>query len=37
MIKRIPSNKVLIFRKQNDLNKWLKDFTHNDKILDSIK
>lgn len=37
MIKSVASDKVLIFQKQKDLNKWLKDFTHNDKILDSIK
>ena len=37
MIKSVASDKVLIFKKQKDLNKWLKDFTHNDKILDSIK
>src|SRR5699024_2253622 len=33
MIKSIPSDKVLIFKKQKDLNKWLKDFTQNNKIL----
>ena len=37
MIKSIPSDKVLIFKKQKDLNKWLKDFTQNNKILYSIK
>ena len=37
MLKSIPSNKVLIFKKQKDLNNWLKNFTQNDKILDSIK
>lgn len=37
MLKSIPSNKVLIFKKQKDLNNWLKNFTQNDKILDNIK
>ncbi len=31
-LKNIPKEKVLIFKKQKDLNKWLKEFTHNDKI-----
>lgn len=33
----IPKEKILRFRKQKDLNKWLKEFTHNENILDSIK
>lgn len=37
MLKPIPHDKILIFKKQKDLNKWLKEFTHNDKILSNIK
>lgn len=33
----IPKEKVLIFKKQKDLNKWLKEFTHNENILLDIK
>lgn len=33
----IPKEKVLIFTKQKDLNKWLKEFTHNDNILLGLK
>lgn len=36
-LKDIPRDKVLIFRKQKNLNNWLKDFTHNENILDKIK
>lgn len=36
-LKDIPRDKVLIFRKQKNLNNWLKDFTHNENILDEIK
>lgn len=36
MLKTIHSDKVLIFKKQKDLNKWLKNFTNNDNILDNI-
>lgn len=32
----IPKEKVLIFKKQKELNKWLKDFTNNENILDNI-
>lgn len=32
-LKDIPQDKVLIFKKQKDLNKWLKEFTHNENIL----
>ena len=28
-LKDIPKDKVLIFKKQKDLNKWIKNFTHN--------
>lgn len=37
LLKDIPDDKLLIFKKQKDLNKWLKNFTHNENILDSIK
>ena len=33
----IPKEKVLVFKNQNDLNKWLKDFTKNENVLDLIK
>lgn len=36
-LKDIPRNKVLVFNKQKDLNNWLKNFTHNENILDEIK
>ncbi len=36
-LKDIPQDKILIFKKQKDLNKWLKDFTNNENILDGIK
>ncbi|MGN1297912.1 MAG: ATP-binding cassette domain-containing protein [Clostridia bacterium] len=36
-LKDIPKDKVLIFKKQKDLNKWLKEFTHNDNILANLK
>ena len=36
-LKDISRDKVLIFKKQKDLNNWLKDFTHNENILDKIK
>ena len=35
-LKDIPKEKVRIFKKQKDLNTWLKDFTKNEKILDNI-
>lgn len=35
-LKEIPKEKVLIFRKQKDLNKWLKKFTKNENVLDEI-
>ena len=35
-LKNIPKDKVLIFKKQKDLNKWLKEFTHNENILEKI-
>ena len=37
MLKTIPNDKVLIYKKQKDLNKWLKNFTNNDNILDNIR
>lgn len=36
-LKNISKDKVLIFKKQKDLNKWLKEFTNNKNILDEIK
>lgn len=37
MLQNTPENKLLIFRKQCDLNKWLKCFTEDENILDNIK
>ena len=36
-LENVSKDKVLIFKKQKDLNKWLKEFTHNDNILAEIK
>lgn len=36
-LKNIPKEKVMVFRKQKDLNEWLKEFTHKDNILENIK
>lgn len=36
-LKDIPKENVLIFKKQKALNKWLREFTHNDNILDNLK
>lgn len=36
-LKNIPKEKVLIFKKQKYLNNWLKEFTHNDNILEVLK
>ena len=36
-LKDIPKEKVLVFKKQKDLNKWLKEFTHNNDILKCLK
>lgn len=33
----IPKEKVLIFNKQKDLNKWLRKFTGNNNILENLK
>lgn len=33
----IPKEKVLIFKKQKNLNKWLKKFTGNNNILENLK
>ncbi len=35
-LKDIPKDKVLIFKTQKQLNKWLKEITHNEKILDNL-
>ena len=37
ILQNIPKNKLLIFRKQHDLNIWLKSFTQDENILDNIK
>ena len=37
LLKDIPEHKVLTFKKQKDLNNWLKKFTNNENILDFIK
>ena len=36
-LKNISEEKVLIFKKQKDLNKWLKEFTNNKNILANLK
>lgn len=36
-LKDIPKDKVLIFKKQKDLNRWLKEFIHNEDILIALK
>ena len=36
-LKDIPKEKVLVFKKQKDLNKWLKEFTGNDNVLSDLK
>ena len=36
-LKNIPKEKVLIFKKQKNLNKWLKEFTNNENILSNLK
>ena len=36
-IKDMPNEKILIFKKQKDLNNWLKKFTQNEDILNGIK
>lgn len=33
----VPKEKVLIFKRQKDLNKWLKEFTHDENILLDLK
>ena len=35
-LKGIPKNKILTFKKQKELNKWIKEFTNNEDILNSI-
>ena len=37
ILKDIPSEKMLIFKRQKDLNSWIKTFTHNENILENIK
>ena len=36
-LKDVPNDKILIFKKQKDLNKWIKEFTHNENILDELR
>lgn len=36
-LKDIPKDKVLIFKKQRDLNSWIKKFTNNENILENLK
>jgi len=36
-LKDISPDKILIFKNQKALNKWLIDFTHNKNILNNIK
>lgn len=36
-LKNIPKDKILIFKKQKDLNRWLRKFTHKNNILDDLK
>lgn len=33
----IPKDKILTFKKQKDLNRWLKEFTHNENVLENLK
>ena len=37
LVNNIPNEKLLIFKKQKDLNKWIKNFTKNKNALDLIK
>ena len=36
MLENVPSEKLLIFKKQKDLNNWLKKFTNNENILEKL-
>lgn len=36
-LKDISKEKVLVFKKQKDLNKWLKEFTGNNNVLKNLK
>ena len=36
-LKDIPKEKVLVFKKQKDLNKWLKEFSGNNNVLEKLK
>ena len=36
-LKDIPKEKVLVLKKQKDLNKWLKEFTGNNNVLENLK
>lgn len=37
LLNDVPDYKLLVFKKQKDLNNWLKNFSKNEKILDMIK
>ena len=36
-LKNMPKEKVLVFKRQKDLNKWVKEFTGNDNVLENLK
>ena len=36
ILKNVPSEKMLIFKKQKDLNNWLKKYTNNENILEKL-
>ena len=33
----MKKEKVLVFKRQKDLNKWVKEFTGNDNVLENLK
>ena len=36
ILENVPSEKILIFKKQKDLNNWLKKYTNNENILEKL-
>ena len=36
-LKKVPAEKVLSFKSQRDLNKWLKKFTHDENVLNDVR
>ena len=36
-LKNMKKEKVLVFKRQKDLNKWVKEFTGNDNVLENLK